>query len=181
MIQAYAPIEDGQECDKDVFYDQLQDTINEIPSHDVRWLNGDLNAQIGADRQGLEQIIRSYCNATQINDNGDRLLSFCNTNGLCIGYTYFVHKIVHKKTWKSPDSVTNNEIDYVCINNRWKSGLLDVTVYRGADIGSDHHRPMITYRLRWKRKNQCKPIPPIAVGKLKDTTPAEQFKVRLEN
>ena len=123
VIQVYAPTEDTEECDKDAFYHQLQDTINEIPSHSVRLLIGDLNAQISADRQGLEQVIGPHGTATQTNDNGDRLLSFCNTNGLCIGNTYFVHKIIHKKTWKSPDGVTNSEIDYICINNRWRSGL----------------------------------------------------------
>ena len=58
---------------------------------------------------------------------------------------------------------------------------MDVRVYRGADIGSDHHLLMATYRLRLKRKKQCKPIRPIAVEKLKDTKTAEQFKIKLEN
>ena len=181
VIQVYAPTEEAEECDKDAFYEQLQDTINEIPSHDVRSLIGDLNAQICADRQRLEQIIGPHGTATQTNDSGDRLLPFCNTNGLCIGNKYFVHKTIHKKTWRSPDGVNKNEIDYICINNRWRAGLSDVRVYRGADIGSDHHLLMSTYRLRLKRKKECKPIRPIAVEELKDTTIAEQFKIKLEN
>ena len=40
---------------------------------------------------------------------------------------------------------------------------------------------MSTYRLRLKRKKECKPIRPIAVEKLKDRTIAEQFKIKLEN
>ena len=134
VIQVYAPTEDAEERDKDAFYDLLQDTSNEIPSHDARLLISDLNAQICADRQGLEQVIGSHGTASQTNDNGDRLLSFCNTNGLCIGNTYFVHKIIHKKTWRSPDGVTKNEIDYICINNRWRSGLSGIRVYREADL-----------------------------------------------
>ena len=57
---------------------------------------------------------------------------------------------------------------------------MDVRVYRGADIGSNHHLLMFTYRLRLKRKKECKPIRPIAVEKLKGTTIAEQFKIKLE-
>ena len=180
-IQVYAPTEDAAECDKDAFYDHLQDTINEIPSHDVKLLIGDLNAQICADRQGLEQAIGPHGTATQTNDNDDRLLPVCNTNGLCIGNTYFVHKTIYKKTWRSPDSITKNEIDYIPINNRWTSGLSDVGVYGGADIGSDHPLLMSTYRLRLKRKKECRPIRPVAVEKLKDTTIAEQFKIKIEN
>ena len=60
------------------FMIELQDIINEIPSRDVKLLIGDLNAQIGADRQGLGPVIGPHGTATQINDNGDRLLSFCN-------------------------------------------------------------------------------------------------------
>ena len=114
------------------------------------------NAQIGSERKGFEQTIGPHGTAAAHNDNGERFISFCSTNGFSIGNTYFQHKLIHKKTWRSPDGKTLNEIDYICVNNRWKSSLRDVRVKRGADIGSDHYLLVTTVKLRLKRKKREK-------------------------
>ena len=59
-------------------------------------------------------------------------------NNCIIGGTIFPHKNIHKLTWKSPDGRTINQIDHVIINKKWRRSLLDVKVYRGADVSSDH-------------------------------------------
>jgi len=41
VVQVYAPTDGANETDKNAFYDQLQDVINDIPGHDVA---SDLNA-----------------------------------------------------------------------------------------------------------------------------------------
>ncbi|KAK1791378.1 hypothetical protein P4O66_013384 [Electrophorus voltai] len=94
----------------------------------------------------------------QTNDNGERLLSFSNMNNFCIGNTYFRHKNIHKKTWRSPDGATYNEIDFICISRRWRSALLDVRAYRGADVGSDHYLVRSSIRCKSDKKAwlECK-------------------------
>ena len=61
-------------------------------------LLGDMNAQVDSNRQGLEHVIGPHGSAQQTSDNGERLLMFCNSNGICIGNTYFKHKLIHKRT-----------------------------------------------------------------------------------
>ncbi|KAK1804513.1 hypothetical protein P4O66_020515, partial [Electrophorus voltai] len=139
IIQVYAPTEDSDDNQKDTFYGLLQDTIDEILTHDVKLLIGDFNAQITDVRRGLENVIGPHSSGRQTNDNGEQLLSFSNMNNFCIGNTYFRHKNIHKKTWRLPDGATYNEIDFICISRRWRSALLDVRAYRGADVGSDHY------------------------------------------
>ena len=114
-------------------------------------LLGDMNAQVDSNRQGLEHVIGPHGSAQQTNDNGERLLMFCNSNGICIGNTYFKHKLIHKRTWRSPDGTVKNEIDYICINQRLISTLRDVRVYRGADIGSDHQLVIVPLKLKLKK------------------------------
>ncbi|KAK1804744.1 hypothetical protein P4O66_003596 [Electrophorus voltai] len=116
IIQVYAPTEDSDDDQKDPFYGLLQDTIDEIPTHDVKLLIGDFNAQITDDRCGLENVIGPHSSGRQTNDNGERLLSFSNMNNFCIGNTYFRDKNIHKKTWRSPDGAKYNEIDFICIS-----------------------------------------------------------------
>ena len=76
---------------------------------------------------------------------------FFNTNGICVGNTYFKHKLIHKKTWWSPDVIAENEINYICINQRLRSALRDVRVYRGADTGSEHQLLIATLKLKFKK------------------------------
>ena len=181
VIQAYAPTENSDDEDKDEFYGKLQDVIDSIPSYDIKLLIGDFNAQIGSERKGLEQTIGPHGTSPVHNDNGERFISFCSNNGFSIAYTYFQHKLIHKKTWRSPDGKTFNEIDYICINNRWKSSLRDVRVKRGGDIGSDHYLLVSTVKLRLKRKKEEKTVRPIDVEKLKNADTAEKFRLELTN
>ncbi|XP_078619529.1 uncharacterized protein LOC144886675 [Branchiostoma floridae x Branchiostoma japonicum] len=181
IVQVYAPTDDAEESDMDQFYGLLQDTFDNTPSHDVKILMGDFNAQVDSSRQGFENVMGPFGSAHKTSDNGERLLFFCNTNSLSIGNTFFQHKRIHKKTWRSPDGTTNNEIDYICINQRWKSALLDIRVYRGADVGSDHHLLGAKMKLRLKKLAVKKKMKPFATDKLKDPMMSEKYQLKLQN
>ncbi|KAK1806239.1 hypothetical protein P4O66_000117 [Electrophorus voltai] len=181
IIQVYAPTEDSDDDQKDTFYGLLQDTIDEIPTHDVKLLIGDFNVQITDDHRVLENVIGPHSLGRQTNDNGERLLSFSNMNNFCIGNTYFRHKNIHKKTWQSPDGATYNEIDFICISRQWRSVLLDVRAYREADVGLDHYLVRSSIRLRLKRREQKQRQRPYAVEKLKEPAAVQQFQLELRN
>ena len=55
------------------------------------------------------------------NERGADLLEFCQSNNLIIANTLFEHHPRHLYTWTSPDSKTRNQIDYIIINQKWKS------------------------------------------------------------
>ena len=86
-----------------------------------------------------------------MNENGERLADICGLNDLVIGGTIFQHKEIHKLSWISPDGNVKNQIDHVLINGRWKHSLHNVTVKRGADVGSDHHLLLATIKLQLRR------------------------------
>ena len=113
----YAPTESASATDKDEFYDKLQDTFNDIPLHDVCILLGDLNAQVGKDDKGLWMNTIGRHGIGNQNDNGLRFTTFCTTNNLIIGGTIFEHNLSEKYTWLSPDWMTRNQIDHICISN----------------------------------------------------------------
>ena len=107
--------------------------------------------------------------------------SLCVNNGLKIGNTFFQHKNIHKKTRLSPDSNTWNEIDYICINNRWGSSLSDVRVFRGADVSTDHYLLAGKIRFKFKRSTKKRPFHPYAVAKLKDPQTSRRYELELSN
>ena len=83
-----------------------------------------------------------------MNENGKELVDICALNGLSIGGTLFPHRRVHKATWRSPDGVTENQIDHILISQRWRTSMQDVRVKRGTIIGSDHHLVVASLKIK---------------------------------
>ena len=77
-----------------------------------------------------------------MNENGQHMADIYANNNIVIGGAMpaFPHREIHKTTWTSPDNVTNNQIDHICMhtNTKFRNSLLDVRVKRGADSASDH-------------------------------------------
>ena len=180
IIQAYAPTEASEDEEKEEFYSKLQDVINKSPTYDIKILMGDFNAQLGPLRQGCETILGPHGTSTAHNNNSERLISFCVVNSMTIGNTLFQHKLIHKRTWRSPDGMTLNEIDYICISTRWKSSLQDVRVRRG-DVGSDHYMLAAKLHLKLKCMSAKQAERPLAVENLRDAVTAKKFKLKLRN
>ena len=84
---------------KDEFYNQLQDTMNETPSYDIKFLSGDMNAQLDNTKQGAKQILGSHGTPKMKNDNGEHFLIFCSTNETSVDNIFFAYKNIHKKMW----------------------------------------------------------------------------------
>ena len=87
IVQVYVPTEVASEEVKDAFYNQLQAVLDELPSHDIKMLIGDLNARVDGDRRGLNTTVGPHGSASSSNDNGEGLLMPASTNGLSIGNT----------------------------------------------------------------------------------------------
>jgi len=51
----------------------------------------------------------------------------------------FPHRSIHKYTCTNADGKTHNQIDYVLMDRRWYSVILDVPSFRGTDCGTDHY------------------------------------------
>jgi GTPase involved in cell partitioning and DNA repair len=73
-----------------------------------------------------------------------------------------------------------NQVDHICISQRWKKLLLDVRNKRGAEIGSDHH--LIIGELRFHITHQKRKMMDrrkYDVDKLKQNEVQGRFKERL--
>ena len=178
IMQCYAPTNDGDEEDKNLFYEQLQAELEEIPRHDVIIVMSDMNAKIGDDNLGVERTMRRHGCGT-INNNGKRLVHFCADNSTVIGGTLFPHPTTHKLTWISSNG--RDKIDHIAINSTWRSSLLNVRVRRGADVGSDHH--LVTARIWMKLRRtdrQQTGHRRFDVNKLDDPTVKKSFLTQLK-
>ncbi|VDO59383.1 unnamed protein product [Schistosoma margrebowiei] len=57
IILFYAPINDSNDDVKDQFYERLQSIIDKCPRKDLTILMGDLNAKVGIENTGYEDIM----------------------------------------------------------------------------------------------------------------------------
>nr|KAG5686358.1 hypothetical protein BaRGS_026819 [Batillaria attramentaria] len=182
IIMCYAPTNNADEEEKDLFYAQLQSVINKVPKRDMLILMGDLNAKVGSDNTNREREIGKH-GVGDMNENGEHLADFCAFNELTIGGTLFPHRHCHKVTWVSPNHRTENQIDHVIVRQRWRSSLQDVRARRGADIGLDHH--LVVAKLKMKlssaRKKQQNPRVRFNVRKLRMVETKEAFQIALQN
>ena len=173
VIQCYAPTNDSDE-DKEDFYRRLLAIVHNRPRRNVIIVMGDFNAKIGNDNKGYEEVMRQQ-GLGEMNHNGERFADLCATGNLVIGGSFFHHRRVHKATWVSPDLLTENQIDHVCIRKKFRRSLQDVRVKRGPDIASDHHLLVAWLKLKL-RNSQLHRGGPINSNTtlLKDPTKLEQ-------
>ena len=182
LIQCYAPTNDSEDHTKEEFYSRLQSIIQGFPRRDITLLIGDLNAKVGEDNTGYEEIMGRE-GLGEMNDNGERFADLCAANSFVIGGSVFAHRRIHKITWLSPDLSTGNQIDHVCITKKFRRSLQDVRVRRGADVASDHHLLVARVKLRLRRnfageRNQRNKFNTIL---LRDPIKLQEFKLALSN
>ena len=117
-----------------------------------------------------------------MNENGERFADCCADCNLVIEGSLFPHKTAHKATWVSPDHVTENQIDHICISQKFRRSLLDTRVKRGADAASDHHLLVARVRLKLKRNFQPRnPRIKYNVHYLMDSDTVRSFWLSLSN
>jgi hypothetical protein len=142
-----------------------------------------LNAKVGSENTGRGHVMGKHGTGTT-NDNGEKLVEFCEENNLVIGGTLFQHKYIHKTTWTSPDETTKNQIhvDRIIINRRWRSFLQDVRAYRGANVASDHTLMLdiISLKLRRLRERRARQQK-LDIGRLNETLTKQVFAVKVRN
>ena len=182
VVQCYAPTNDKSDEVKDGFYNQLHSILSKLRDQDINIQMGDFNAKIGSDNTGYDEVMGRQ-GLGEMNENGERFADACALNNMVIGGSLFPHKRIHKATWVSPDLITENQIDYVCIAKKFRRSLEDVRVKRGADTASDHHLVVAKLKLKLRRNEtgQERRRARYNVDFLRDVSIAERFRVTLSN
>ena len=111
-----------------------------VPHHDLTIVMRDLNAKVSSDNMYYDWVMGKLGCGIK-NENGERLIDFCNMNNLVTGGTLFPHQEIHKLTWCSSNGRDINHTDLLMINRKWhmETFALDIRMKRRADVGSDHH------------------------------------------
>ena len=156
LIAVYAPTNvPGNEEETETFYQSLQSVVEQVPVRDMLLIMGDFNARVGNDMSAWRGTLGRFGPAEQ-NENGVKLLDFCALNGLVITNTLFQHRACHQHTWFHPAESSNggHVLDYVLVNQRFITSILDTRVYRKTHLQSDHRLVISKVRLKLKAKRR---------------------------
>ena len=63
--------------------------LEQVPCRDVKIVMGDMNAKVGMDNTGREEVMGMHGARAEMNENGERWVDFCQANELVIGGTLF--------------------------------------------------------------------------------------------
>ena len=159
-----------------------QQVLNRKQKKCMILMTGDLMKKVGEDNTGSESVMRNNGLGSR-NENRESFADFCAFNRLVIGGTLFPYKKVHDATWVSPDHVTENQIDHICISQRFRRPILDVRAKRGADVATDHHFLIRKLKLKLKRfpTEKRRTDNKYNVTLLQDHAILEQLRISLSN
>ncbi|KAK3871096.1 hypothetical protein Pcinc_023742 [Petrolisthes cinctipes] len=182
VIQAYAPTKDYDDEYVEDFYSQIQDIINKTDNKDILIIQGDWNAKVGRDAlEDWDEFIGPSCNDTT-NERGLRLLEFASYNNMMLANTLAEHKASRRWTWHAPNG-QHNQINYILVQRRHRTGINrpKTRTFPGADVGSDHDRVMLNFRVRLRIVNKPKNTRlRFNLEKLKDPRISEVFQATVD-
>ncbi|XP_037959241.1 uncharacterized protein LOC119688643 [Teleopsis dalmanni] len=99
---------------------------------------GGFNAKIG-NEQMTNNVAGRFSLHETTSENGAKLYDFATSNQLWIKGVNFLHKSIHKGTWKITGSHLCNQIDHVLVEKRHATSVEDVRTYRETNCDFDHY------------------------------------------
>ena len=146
IISCYSPTNVSEETKLVTFYEELSSLVHSIPKHNLLVIGGDMNSQIGKNRNN------KYSLHNMSNRNGQHVIDFMIENRLTCLNTNFQKR--ERKLWTY--TYANNskaQIDYVFINRKWKNSAMNCEAYSSFEGVSSDHR-IVTTKVRLSlRKN----------------------------
>ena len=120
VIQVYAPTSNAEEAEVKRFYEDLQDLLELTPKKEVLFIIGDWNAKVGSQET---PEVTGKVGLGVWNEEGQRLIEFCQENALVIANTLFQQHKRRLYTWTSPDGQHQNQINHILCSQRWRSSI----------------------------------------------------------
>lgn len=136
IIGVYGPDDNEKKVSKDAFWEELSYNVETFNGN--IYILGDFNGRVGKKDNTYAEIIGDHGENVR-NNNGLRLLDFCQIHNLIIANTFYQHKNIHKYTREQPSRKEKSIIDYVITGKDNRKAVLDVKVRRRAEINSDHY------------------------------------------
>lgn len=144
IISVYAPQTGCPEQEKQDFWEDLDEVMQNIPPSEFTHLGGDLNGHVGQ-KNDLYSDVHGGCGFGSANQQGIEILNFATKHFLKIINTYFQKKPEHLITYKC--SKHSTQIDYLLASRNMFKLYKDCKVIPGNALTSQHRLLVSVMRL----------------------------------
>jgi len=118
------------------------------------------------------------------NDNGVRIINSATSKNLVVKSTMFLHHNIRKYTCTSPVRKTHYQTDYILIDRRWHSSILNVRSLRGADCDTDYYLVVAKVRERMavsRQSAQKFQVERFILCKLSELQVRKHYQIKISN
>lgn len=129
----YAPTSTHLEDEMETFYEQMTEALEKYRK-DICFIIGDFNAKVRTEKNEVTGCF----GLGERNERGNRLVQFCRDQGFGIANTMFQHHKRRLVIWTSPRG-DMNQIDYILVQQRWKSMVRNAKTHPGAMLDTYHN------------------------------------------
>ncbi|XP_041980242.1 craniofacial development protein 2-like [Aricia agestis] len=134
IVQVYAPTSTHSDDQMETMYEDVSKVLNTTPKTHFNVVMGDFNSKVGVRASG-ESCLGQHGVGIR-NRRGQMLVNFFEKEGLFLMNSFFKKMPQRKWTWRSPDSVVRNEIDFIITDRKYI--FRDVSVINRFNTGSVH-------------------------------------------
>ncbi|KAK6033307.1 hypothetical protein OSTOST_00480 [Ostertagia ostertagi] len=151
MVQVYAPTITAEDDEIERFYEEIETALKLKSTCTI--VQGDFNTVVGSRLDDTEYLIGRY-GAGVRNDRGNRLIEFAEQHQFSIMNTFFEKKAKRLWTWRSSDTRTLRQIDYVLTDTPRLFADVSVIGENVITTGSDHRllRSVILFDAKKERR-----------------------------
>ena len=174
VVSCYCPQAGTSGNEKEEFYELM----NKVVTSEKVLVGGDFNGHIGSDMGGFEEV-HGGLGIGQINDGGIRLLNWAVDKGLRLINTCFQKRKSRLITFRSGE--TEPMIDYILVNNKYRSSVKDVKVIPGEEIVSQHCLLLMDMVFKKNIRRKVKFRKKLKLWRLRELEVKEEFAEGVNN
>jgi hypothetical protein len=177
VLSLYAPQVGKTEEEKDCFWDEVCDVLNQIPVSEKIIVAGDLNGHVGRDRSGYERIHGGYSVGAR-NMEGERILEVAEAMNMIICNSWFQKSENQSITYVSGE--TRSTVDYILTRVEDKLSVRNVKVIASEACVTQHRLLMADFDVGKANTNtKTKYEPRLKVWKLREEKGKKEFETKL--
>ena len=174
VVSCYCPQAGRSVNEKKEFYELM----DKVVTNDNVLVGGDFNGHVGSDMGGFGEVHGGF-GIWQINDGGIRLLDWAVGKGLRLMNTCFQKRKRRLVTFRSGE--TEIMIDYILVDNKYRSSVKDVKVIPGEEIVSQNCLLLMDMVFRKKVKRTVKFRKKLKLLILRESELKEEFADGVNN
>ena len=177
IVSAYAPQAGCTEEEKNSFWSEMDNIMQELEEHERVIVGADLNGHVGNENNVIGRV-HGGCGIGERNPEGEHIIDFALSFDMAIVNTYFRKKQEHLITYKSGGRYS--QIDYFLYRRLRLGEVKNCKVIPGDHVAPQHRLLCIDLMLKREKKTKVKGMKKIKWYRLlKEGDKRREFKRRV--